>query len=153
MIKSYADERSEIKIGYSHDKWWYVEELKNTRSDVRSKSYIPYVLRNDTWKPWRPLGDVENPVQPNCPRWIKWNKQKTLPHFALMYRIHLRVLRAVKFRWKFWHIRKWSYHPVLRRTVSILLDLKSHRLGRNGGAPNLWIILAWLKRSLCLASL
>lgn len=65
------------------------------------------------------------------------NKYEALPHFALMNRVHLRVLRAVEFHREFWQVRKWSYHSVSRRTVRILLDLESHCFGRYSGAPNL----------------
>lgn len=64
-------------------------------------------------------------------------KYEALPHFALMNRVHLRVLRAVEFHREFWQVRKWSYHSVSRRTVRILLDLESHCFGRYSGAPNL----------------
>jgi len=116
-----------------------VKELKNAQFDARRSlmfhdTHLP--LCNGTWKPrWSPR-DAENQVQPN-PWWIGRDKQKALPHFALMYRIHFRVLRAVKFRREFWQIRKWSYHPVSWRTVSIFLDLKNLRFRRYGGAPNL----------------
>lgn len=60
-----------------------------------------------------------------------------LPHFALVNGIHPRAFRTVELRGEFGQIRERTYHPVLRRTMGVLLDLKGYLLGRHGWAPHL----------------
>lgn len=75
-------------------------------------------------------------------RSISQERHEALPHLTLANRVHLRVLGAVEFHRELRQIRKRSYHPVLWRSVRILLDLQSHRLGCYSRAPDLRTSLA-----------
>jgi len=119
--------------------------LKESRKEKRSLTQVFRDVcsssRSGVWKHRNKRAVTLNEVKyrPNCPldRIAGEWKHKALPHLTLVGRIHLRVLAAVKFHRELWQIRKWSIDSILGWTVWILFDLKSHRFGRDGWAPNL----------------